>query len=635
MGNLLFYNHDKTSGAIATLSASGITTTKEFPAGSFSQWTHVAAAGATILFYNRGNGAAAFGTLAPNGFTTDLQLHPGAFGTWTHVVPTASGWFFYNRMTGAAAIGRLLSTGLVKQFITTGSLAPGSLSEWTHIVADGNTVLFYNRLNASGAIGQITPTGLTTTLSMAPGTFGVWTHVVNHGPTVLFYNRDSGSGAIATLGASGLTTNATYGAGAFSPWTHVATDGADVLFYSKETGSAAVGTLAASSFTTTRSYDQGAFGNWSHVVGESSSGPEEEELRIAVLLCHWHRPPAFATVLSADFYRHYVFDMGAPDGIGRFWFDQSGGQLRFTGTVNDWIPLSKAPDDPSIISQRQALGELAIADAQRAGWKPGNEQAIVVVVATLGAAGVDAGALGRPVNVAGVNREVALLHGDSANWIASSGGNVWGSNFRHDFNCHEVGHLVGRFFSFSHAFGPNGVYDHPYCIMAAKTYGGLAPVYDVWQAGSNRPPEDETKGPGLDGATRAACGWARVRRLTPADLNQGVDVWLAHLGDHDSTSPQVIEIAAQTNGAAATYTLEFRTKLAERDQAIAPALVLCQREGSPWATDGTWKPRSSTYITRAVIPPAGALPSLARAGVVKADVLESKGPWLHLRLTAA
>jgi hypothetical protein len=529
----------------------------------------------------------------------------------------------------------LLSSGILKEFITTATLPAGSLSEWTHIVANGDTVLFYNRLNASGAIGQITPGGLSTSLSIAPGSFGVWTHVVNHGPTVLFYNRDNGSGAIATLGASALTTNVTWGPGAFSSWTHVATDGADVLFYSKITGAAAIGTLAANGFTTTRSYGQGQFGNWSHIAGESSSGPEEEELRIAVLLCHWHRPPAVTTVLSADFYRHYFFDLGALDGVGRYWFDQSGGQLRFNGAVNDWIPLSKAPDDPSIVSQRQALGELAIADAQRAGWKPGNEQAIVVVVATLGATGVDAGALGRPVNVAGVDRQVALLHGDSANWIASSGGNVFGSNFRHDFNCHEVGHLVGRFFSFSHAFGPNGVYDHPYCIMAAKTYGGVPAVYDVWQAGSSRPPEDQTKGPGLAGATRAACGWARRRRLTPADLQHGVDTWLAHLGDHDSTSPQVIEIAAQANGGPATFTLEFRTRLAERDQAFAPALVLCQREGSPWATNGTWAPRSSTYITRAFIPSGGALPSLTQAGVVKADVLEAAGPWLRLRLTSA
>ena len=633
MGSLLFYNRDKGSCAIATAALSGITTTKEFANGSFSRWTHVVSSGATVLFYNQDTGAAAFGTLTADGFTTDLQMGPGSFGTWTNIVPTGSGWLFYDRMTGAAAIGRLIVAGFVKQFITTGTLGAGSLSEWTHLVADGNTVLFYNRLNASGAIAEVTPAGLNTKTSFAPGSFGIWTHVVNDGPTVLFYNRDNGAGAIGTLTAAGFSTNVSYNPGSFGAWTHVSSDGPTLLFYDRESGAAAIGTLSANSFVTVKSYGPGQLGNWSHITGESSCGPEESELKIAVLLCHWHRPPEFSTVLSPDFYRHYVFDMGAPDGIGRFWFDQSGGRLRFTGQVSQWIPLSKAPDDPSIASQRQALGALAIADAQNAGWRPGNEQAIVVVVATLGAKGVDAGALPLPVNVAGVDRQVAVLHGDSANWIASSGGNVQGSNFRFDFNCHEVGHLVGRFFSFSHAFGPNGVYDHPYCIMAAKTYGGLPAIYDVWQAGSTRPPEDETKGPGLSGATRAACGWARVRRITAAELQQGTELQLAHLGENGSTLPQVIECATQVNGAAATYTFEFRSRLGEWDQAYVPALVLCQREGSPWSGNPTWAPRSSTYIGRVLIPSSGALPSLTQPGVVTATVEEMGGEWLRLRLS--
>jgi hypothetical protein len=633
MGTLLFYDFGKGKGAIGTLAPNAFTTTKELPPGSFSLWTHVVASGATVLFYNERNGAAAFGTLGPTGFTTEREFHPGSFGTWTNIVPTAAGWLFYDRYTGAAAVGTYISTGVLKQFLTTASLPRESLSEWTHIVANGDSVLFYNCLNASAAIGQITAAGLTTTQSYAPGTFGVWTHIVNNGATVFFYNRDNGGAAIGTLAAAALTTNISFQQGSFGAWTHISANGPTLFFYNQETGAGAIGNLTANSFSTTKSFGAGSFGNWSHITGDSSCGPEQQQIKFAVLLCHWHRPPGLTTVLSPDFYREYMFDMGAPDGIGRFWFNQSGGQLRFTGQVHGWIPLSKDPNDPSIANNRQALAVQAIADAQRAGWQPANEQAIVVVVATLGSSGVDAGATPSAVNVAGVDRRVAVLHGDSANWISSSNGNVLGSNYRFDFNSHEVGHLVGYLSSFSHAFGPNGVYDHPYCIMAAMSYGGAPAIFDVWQPGSNRPAEQQTKGPGLSGATRAACGWARLRRVTLQDLQNGVEVPLAHLGDHASGLPQVIEYNTQVNGTAATYTLEFRSGVDFWDQAFAPALVLCQREGSKWSGNPTWAPRSSTYLSRAIIPEGGPLPSLAQPGVLTAAVLEMGGQWVRIRLT--
>ena len=210
-----------------------------------------------------------------------------------------------------------------------------------------------------------------------------------------------------------------------------------------------------------------------------------------------------------------------------------------------------------------------------------------------------------------------------------------GSDYRFDFNCHEVGHLVGYLNSFDHAFGPNGVYDHPYCIMAAMAYGGTSPIFDAWKAGATSPPEQDTKGPGLDGATRVACGWARVRRLTPQDLRNGVELRIAHLDDHSTAMPQVVEYNTQINGAAATYTFEFRSPLAYWDQAVAPALVLCQREGSKWSANGTWGPRSSTYLDRTLLPANGMrpLPSLSLAGIVSAEVLEVGGEWVRVRLT--
>jgi len=113
-------------------------------------------------------------------------------------------------------------------------------------------------------------------------------------------------------------------------------------------------------------------------------------------------------------------------------------------------------------------------------------------------------------------------------------------------------------------------------------------------------------------------------------------VRIAHLGDHDSGLPQVVEYNTQVNGAAATYTFEFRSRLAFWDQAFAPVLVLCQREGSIWSGNPTWGPRSSTYVNRAIVSASGGpLPSLSQSGIVSAEVLEMGGEWIRVRLTKA
>ncbi len=639
---LFFYDSAMRKAAIGHLTPTAFKTTTTYDAGKLGTWTHIVARDNLLFFYRRDTGEAAIAELAPAGIRTTTTFKARSFGQWTHVVNTSAGLFFYNRLTGAAAIGAFDK----KTFKTTGELPAGSLADWTHIVASGATLLFYNQLNGAAAVATVTPSGLTTTTSFQPRSFGAWTHLVNYGPAVLFYNRDTGAGAIGTLGAGGFKTTATYNPGSFGAWTHIAADGATVLFYNQDTGGAAIGSLTASAFTSTGYHQPGEFGRWTHITGDSSCGPEEVEHNIAVLLCHWERPPAWATLPPADFYRRYFFDLSAEHGIGRYWFEQTGGQLRMTGTVNDWISLSRAPSDDSINMNRTALATVAITDALKAGWQPGRAQSVIVVVACDGSAGVGAGSLGAPLKVGGADRSVIVLHGDSRNWIQTSNGNVLGSNYRFDFNAHEVGHLLGDAYAFNHAFGPAGPYDNPYCIMSAMSYGdqGLGATYDRWTPGSTRLAEEHTKGPGLSGATRAACGWARVRRLTAQQLAQGVELNLAHLGDATSTLPQVIECPTTlADGKAATFTVEFRSPMAEADQALRPAVVLCQREGSAWSTNGTWAPRSSTYRTHAVIPGAGLLPTISEPGVVRVEVLEmaseqkighlAGAPWVRIRLS--
>lgn len=639
---LFFYNALQRSAAIGALAPSRLTTTTTYNAGELGKWTHVVARNKLLFFYRRDTGAAAIAELTPTGIKTTRTFDPTSFGRWTHIVNTGAGCFFYNRLTGAAAIGNFDA----KTFTTTGELGVGSLADWTHVVAHNRTLLFYNRLSGGAAIAAVTPSGLTTTTSFQPESFGRWTHVVNHGSTVLFYSRDTGGGAIGTLSAKGFKTHVVYNPGSFGAWTHVVAEGSTVLFYNQDTGGAAMGSLTATAFTSVGYYQPGKLGRWTHITGHSSSGPEELEHSIAVLLCHWERPPASATVLSPDFYRRYFFDLSAEHGIGRYWFEQSGGILRLTGQVSDWISLSKAPSSPGVNKSRHAQAKLAIADATAAGWRPGRAQSVIVVIAADGAEGVDAGALREPLKIDGKNRSVLTLHGDSQNFIFRTNVEILDSNFRFDFNAHEVGHLLGDAYSFKHAFGPRGTYDNPYCIMSAKTYGALGRdvVYDEWAAESIRPPEEHTKGPGLSGATRSACGWARMRRIVPAQLQRGVELHLAHLGDATSGLPQVVEWRTKgANGRWQSYTVEFRSPLAESDQALQPTVVLCQRDGSQWSTNGTWGPRSSTYLSHTTIPSFGPVPVLSEPGVIRVEVLEvapamsmgalSGPPWVRLRLS--
>jgi M6 family metalloprotease-like protein len=647
VGDLLFYQAHDGSASLAAVTTANLSNSKIFNPGTFGHWTHIVRRNGQYLFYNRDNGSGAIGGLSASGYQGQTDLGAGSFSSWTHIVNTEPGWLFYDRMSGRAAIGSVQDTWFLHTFHTTGSLSQGSLVEWTHVVADGATVFFYNRHIGSAAIATVSSTGITTNVVFAPGSFGKWTHIVNDGPTVFFYNRDTRAGAIGTFSSSGFKESKRFGRWSFGEWTHIVADGSTLLFYNKDFLSAAIGTLTSTDFKTTATYEQGKLGRWSTIAGSSSCGPEEEELRIAVLLCRYPSPGP-STVFSPDYYRRYLFDLSFDPGVGRFWFDESGGQLRFSGTVSDWLTLSKSPTDPSLNqtatnTHRDLLVTQALADAASAGWKAGDAQAVVIVMAAPDAQGVDAGASGLSFPIDGISRYCAILHGDSIPFVKSHPDNI--GNFRNDFNCHEVGHLVGRLNNFNHAFGPGGVYQNPYCIMSAKTYAGVRVPYDIWTPALTRPAEEDTRGPGLSGATRSACGWARKRVISSTDLDNGIELYVAHLADHQTTLPQVLEFPVVTIGALSVFTLEFRSPLAERDQGMtpptAPALVLCQREGSPFSSNDTWAARSSTFIRALSVTDLSS--TLAQPAVLTARILEVSpdehinglhGPsWLKLKLT--
>lgn len=611
---VLFYDAQEQAAAVAYISADGtFRTSHSHAAGSLGRWSHIVRRGDLWLFYRDTTGAAAVTAVEPSGLRTTATLAPGSLGRWTHVVNTAHGLLFYDRMTGAAAVGQLTADGIT----TSAQLPRHSFGDWTHLVACDNAMLCYNRLSGAAAIAHVTPTGVETREVFDPRSFSPWSHIVANGRTVLFYSRDTGAGLVAHLDARGLSTLTELPAGSFSPWSHLAVDGPYVLFYDDATGAAAVGELSTGRFRTLRNLPSGSLSQWSHVAAASSSGPEEYRHRMTVLLCHFPAPGL--TTLGPDYYRRYFFDLTMRDGVGRFWLDQSGGRLRLEGTVSEWVTLPQPPSHPSTNENREALAYAAIKAGLAAGWTPGNAASIVIVVACDRSAGVDAGAL-LPLTVDGRAFRVALIHGGSQNWI-NTGGNVTGSNYRFDFNAHEVGHNLTGQFGFNHAFGPGGPYFNRFCVMSAMWYAGDNSVeFDRWTPSTARRPEETTKGPGLAGCTRAGCGWARVLRLQAWQLAEGVEVELTHLGDTATTLPEVIEWTVRTASGFSTYTLELRSPLVEWDQALSPSLVLCQRQGSRWASDQFWAPLSSTYVTHSAVA-AGSTASLTSPGVVGAQVL--------------
>lgn len=81
-GTLLFYNKDTGAGEVSILKRDGISTVNAFPPGDFKKgWTHIVAAGGSQLFYNADD------TSAGIGFDPTVREFPaGSFSTWTHLV---------------------------------------------------------------------------------------------------------------------------------------------------------------------------------------------------------------------------------------------------------------------------------------------------------------------------------------------------------------------------------------------------------------------------------------------------------------------------------------------------------------------------------------------------------------------
>lgn len=162
----LFYNASLGSGAVGFSPSERI-----FPSGSFATgWSHIVWDGASnILFYNSGNGAAAVAvnTLAPgtltdvNNLTTTKVFPAGSFSHWSHLTMIGNEIFFYNNLNGSAAIGKMTPSSGANNFVTDQGYPANYFGpQWTHVLGMGsNLSVFYNSANGGGAVVQMVPRG--------------------------------------------------------------------------------------------------------------------------------------------------------------------------------------------------------------------------------------------------------------------------------------------------------------------------------------------------------------------------------------------------------------------------------------------------------------------------------------------
>lgn len=298
-------------------------------------------------------------------------------------------------------------------------------------------------------------------------------------------------------------------------------------------------------------------------------------VKTAVILCY--RPMVDQTKLrDPGWYFKYFFTI--KNSQASYWMEQTRGNLTISGSIFGWFPYPADPNrkkgQEGYVQLRRDILEVATTIAFPAEEQLKQFDRFVVML--------------------------ALNPGEEADGNTGSffRFETWGSGVvahvhvdkdpddecAFDYIAHEVGHLLG----IADSGGPTGIYGHPYCVMSARTYGGMSTTY--------------TPVPLPDGAAQYGQIPPRLNAAACVAKNYMVPI------EHDmrtSTGPMLVRLYARdvwfsrsenkshalrvTRSDGKTLVFEYRRKSGNYDRGMtADTVILSALEGGLEGLAGTF-----------------------------------------------